>query len=154
MGVMADTAGVGALSPRDLIKAYTITRSSVNRAAVATWRATAAGLQLPDSHTDETVRPEGAFAYWLLSGKGQDYLNDAERGTVNEESAQNAVAIIMKPFKMNNTLGEDMVRQWQDAVDHLEGGARPLHGRFQIAAEKCRRHPGALGKSSKRKDLP
>ena len=109
MKVMADKAGVGALSPRDLIKAYTITRSSVNRAAVATWRATAAGLELPDTHTDETVRPEGAFAYWLLSDPGQAYLNDAERGTVNEAAVQNAVAV-MKPFGMNNTLGEDMRR--------------------------------------------
>lgn len=31
-----------------------------------------------------------------------------------------AVAV-MKPFGMNNTLGEDMVGQWQDAVDGLYG---------------------------------
>jgi hypothetical protein len=139
---------VGALSPRDLIKACTTTRSSVNRAAVATWRATAAGLQLPDGHTDETVRPEGAFSYWLLSDKCQAYLNDAERGTANEAAVMDAVAV-MKPFGMNNTLGEDMrravtadmaslvgnvsdlidrahrgedvVRQWHDAVDGLCG---------------------------------
>ena len=109
MKAMAEKAGFGALSPRDLIKAYTITCSSVNRAAAATWRATATGLQLPDSQTDETVRPEGAFAYWLLSEPGHAYLNDAERGTVNEAAVQNAV-VVMKPSDMNNTLGEDMRR--------------------------------------------
>ena len=109
MKVMADKADVGALSPRDLIKAYIIMRSSVNRTTVATWRATAAGLERPNSHTDETVWPEGAFVYWLLSDPGQAYLNDAERGTVNEAAVQNAV-VVMKPSSMNNTLGKDMRR--------------------------------------------
>ena len=143
MKVMADKAGVGALSPRDLIKAYTITRSSVNRAAVATWRATDAGLQLPDSHTDETVRPEGAFAYWLLSEPGQAYLNDAERGTVNEAAVQNAVAV-MKPFGMNNTLGEDMRRAVTSDMASLVDKVSDLIDRAHQGEDVVRECQGAV----------
>ena len=86
-------------------------------------------------------------------------MNDAERGTVNEAAVQNAVAV-MKPFGMNNTLGEDMrravtsdmaslvdkvsdlidrahqgedvVREWQDAVDGPYGIGNDWHECFTI----------------------
>ena len=58
---MAGKAGVGALSPRDLIKVYTITRSSVNCAAVATWHAQDAGLELLDSTRTKRCLPRTAW---------------------------------------------------------------------------------------------
>ena len=73
---------------------------------MATWHATAASLE----------RLEEAFAYCLLFSQGQVYPNYAKRSVVNEESVQNAAAAIMNLFGMNNTLGEDMVRQLRDAV--------------------------------------
>lgn len=111
MGVMADKAGVGMLSPRDLIKAYTITRSSVNRAAVATWRATGAGLQLPDSHTDETVRPEGAFAYWLgfYAQTGGNFRTPL---------------ILMESLHQSDFLGEtskSSADRWSKSRSHMDG---------------------------------
>lgn len=58
------------------------------------------------------------MSYWLLSDAGQDYLNDAELGLVNEDSIENAVAV-MKPFGMANTLGDDMRRAITDDIGGL-----------------------------------
>lgn len=118
MRYMAQKAAVGAISPRDILKAYTITRSSVNRGAISTDKARSGGLQLPADFQDETVRPEGAFAYWLLSPAGQDYLNDAELGRVNQDAIDDAVAV-MKPWGMSNMLGEDLARAVTDDIGSL-----------------------------------
>lgn len=118
MKYMARKAAVGAISPRDILKAYTITRSSVNRGAISTAKAISGGLQLPADFNEPTVRPEGAFAYWLLSPAGQDYLNDAELGIVNQAAIDDAVAA-MAPFGMANTLGDDMVRAVDDDIGSL-----------------------------------
>lgn len=118
MKYMARKAAVGAISPRDILKAYTITRSSVNRGAISTAKAISGGLQLPADFNEPTVRPEGAFAYWLLSPLGQDYLNDAELGIVNRAAVNDAVKA-MAPFGMANTLGDDMVRAVDDDIGSL-----------------------------------
>lgn len=118
MKYMARKAAVGAISPRDILKAYTITRSSVNRGAISTAKAISGGLQLPADFNEPTVRPEGAFAYWLLSDAGQDYLNDAELGIVNKQAINDAVAA-MAPFGMANTLGDDMARAVSDDIGSL-----------------------------------
>lgn len=118
MRYMAQKAAVGAISPRDILKAYTITRSSVNRGAISADKARSGGLQLPADFEEPTVRPEGAFSYWLLSPAGQDYLNDAELGIVNQAAIDNAVAV-MKPWGMSNMLGEDLARAVKEDIGSL-----------------------------------
>lgn len=148
MGTMATKANNGGLTSRDVIKAYTIARSSMNRGAVTTAKVAATGLDLPAEFSDSKIRPEGAFGYWLLSAPGQRYLNAAEVGLVDEESIDNAVKV-MAPFGTQNTLGEDLrraasgdlhtrlpgltaaivkaskgenaVEDWQDALSNLYG---------------------------------
>lgn len=96
---MDDTARRAAtqgLSPRDLIKAYTITRSSIQREARTADKARAAGLILPSGFTGN-VRPEGAFGEWLHSPMGRRYLDAAENGHVDHEAVADA-SKTMKPF--------------------------------------------------------
>jgi hypothetical protein len=109
MGTMATKASNGGLTARDVIKAYTIARSSMNRGAVTTSKVVDSGLLLPASFTDAKIRPEGAFGYWLLSPVGQRYLNAAEVGIVDEAAVADAVKV-MAPFGTQNTLGEDLKR--------------------------------------------
>jgi hypothetical protein len=93
------------LTPRDLVKAYAITQSSIQRQAVD------AGL------VDEAfrgvvgegkVRPEDVFSSWLMSPKGKQYLDSAEKGTVDEESLADAARVI-RPFGKDKSL-EDSLR--------------------------------------------
>jgi hypothetical protein len=90
-------ADAGKLGARDLLKAYGITRSSVNRGA----------RDISDDLAQGSVRPEGYMAEWLLSPQGKAYLDAAEKGQVNAE----AVADIQKrfaPFGMADTLANDL----------------------------------------------
>lgn len=109
MGTMATKASNGGLTVRDVIKAYTIARSSMNRGAVTTSKVVASGLRLPAAFTDAKIRPEGAFGYWLLSPTGQNYLNAAEVGIVDQAAIDDAVKV-MAPFGTQNTLGKDLER--------------------------------------------
>jgi hypothetical protein len=105
MSDQAKRAKKGELTPRDLVKAYTITRSSVNRGGLGHSTATKAGLKLPKE--EGLVRPEGAFAEWLGSKEGQRFLNAAERG----EADPTAIADIeakFSPFGMPSVLAQDM----------------------------------------------
>ena len=96
MDQTAEKASKGGLSPRDLIKAYTITRASIQRGAVNSDKVRAAGLQLPDSVVGK-IRPEGAFGEWLHSPAGQSYLDAAEKGQIHKSAISNAVKVMM-PF--------------------------------------------------------
>jgi hypothetical protein len=90
---------------RDLIKAYTITRSSVNRSGLSRDTATKTGMKIPK--TEGRVRPEGAFSEWLGSKQGQNYLKAAERGKIDEK----AIADLQEkfaPFGMASVLANDM----------------------------------------------
>lgn len=148
MQTMAEKADSGGLTSRDVIKAYTIARSSMNRGAITTDKVRASGLQLPARFSDAKIRPEGAFGYWLLSPVGQRYLNSAEVAIVDEAAIADAVKV-MAPFGTQNTLGEDLkraaggdlhtrlpamtaaiakaaegknaVKDWQEATDNLYG---------------------------------
>lgn len=91
-------AGKG-LTPRDLIKAYVITRSSIQRRAQNADRLRAAGLELPAGVTG-MVRPEGAMGEWLHTPMGQRFLDAAERGKVDDEAVAHAQSV-MKPFGLN-----------------------------------------------------
>jgi hypothetical protein len=105
MAEQAKRAAAGDLNARDLIKAYTITRSSVNRGGLPYNTATKTGMQLP--RTQGLVRPEGAFAEWLGSPAGQRYLDQAEKGTFTESDLSDMVNRFA-PFGMPAVLADDM----------------------------------------------
>jgi len=99
MDETARRAASGGLTPRDLIKAYAITRSSIQRRAQNVENVRAAGLNLP-SGMSGMIRPEGAMGEWLHSPMGQRYLDQAERGKVDEEAVAHAQQV-MKPFGLD-----------------------------------------------------
>jgi hypothetical protein len=99
MDETARRAAKGGLTPRDLIKAYAITRSSIQRRAQTADKVRQAGLDLPPSVTG-MIRPEGAMGEWLHSPMGQRYLDAAERGKVDDEAVAHAQQV-MKPFGLN-----------------------------------------------------
>lgn len=72
------------LTARDLIKAYTITLSSIQRQAQSTEKLRAKGMPVPKA--GPTIRPEGAFGEWLHTPGGQAYLDAAEKGQVDERA--------------------------------------------------------------------
>jgi hypothetical protein len=75
------------LSPRDVVKAYTLTRSSIMRGAIFGQTLRQYFPEAPWSD-DESVRPEDAFSYILQKTKaGQAYLNAAEKGQFDERAA-------------------------------------------------------------------
>lgn len=101
----------GGLTPRDLIKAYVITRASIQRRAQTADKVRAAGLDIPQD--SNMIRPEGAMGEWLHTPMGQRYLDQAERGKVDEEAVAHAQQV-MKPFGLN---AETDALPW--AVTHL-----------------------------------
>ena len=117
MDETANKAGTAGLTPRDLIKAYTITRASIQRKSRPVDLVRKAGLLLPEV-TEKMIRPEGAFGEWLHTPHGQAYLNAAEKGEVDPEAVRNAVQI-MAPFGKHTT----------DVPDALIWAAKNLPGR-------------------------
>ena len=116
MDQTAQRAAREGLRPRDLIKAYTITRASIQRQAINSDKLRAAGFDLPPNITGK-IRPEGAFGEWLHSPAGQSYLDAAEKGQQHEAAIQNA-AQVMKPFGKDN-----------DLIDALRWAAGNLPGK-------------------------
>jgi hypothetical protein len=102
MDETARRAAKGGLTPRDLIKAYAITRSSIQRRAQTADKVRAAGLDLPPGMTG-MIRPEGAMGEWLHTPMGQRYLDQAELGKVDDEAVAHAQRV-MKPFGLNAEL--------------------------------------------------
>jgi hypothetical protein len=98
-------AQVGQLSPRDLLKAFTITQSSIGRGGLSHSTATKTGMKLPN--TGGEVRPEGAFAEWLGSPMGQKYLNAAEQGLI-DPAALSDIQQKFSPFGKHNQLIDQM----------------------------------------------
>jgi hypothetical protein len=115
MANQAGRAASGGLSARDLIKAFTVTRSSIQRRAAEAELLRKAGLQLPADVAGK-VRPEGAFSEWLGTPAGQAYLDAAQRGQINERAVADAVTG-MRPFGKHNDLQEAL--QW--AAQNLPG---------------------------------
>ncbi len=99
MDETARRAATHGLTPRDLIKAYTITRSSIQRESRSADKARASGVPIPHDFTGN-VRPEGAFGEWLHSPMGRRYLDAAEKGIVDHESIADA-SNVMKPFGLS-----------------------------------------------------
>lgn len=112
MDETARRAATKGLTPRDLIKAYVITRASIQRRAQTADKVRQAGLALPPGVTG-AVRPEGAMGEWLHTPMGQRFLDQAERGKVDEEAVADAQRV-MKPFGLN---AESDALPW--AVLHL-----------------------------------
>ena len=125
----AEKASKEGLTPRDLIKAYTITRASIQRKAAFAEKLRKAGMILPDD-VGEMVRPEGAFGHWLHSPAGQAYLDAAQNGQIHERAIADAVQR-MAPFGRHETDIPDSLR-WAAknlpdkaaAVSHLVAAGR------------------------------
>jgi len=96
MDETANRAVKQGLTPRDLIKAYAITRASIQRRQKSADSVRENGLMLPPT-TAKMIRPEGAMGEWLHSPMGQRYLDAAERGQVDEEAVAHAQRV-MSPF--------------------------------------------------------
>ena len=111
---MSDKAAKEGLSARDLIKGYTTTRASIQRRSQDADRLRALGLDLPPDI--KTIRPEGAWAEWLMTPEGKQYLDQAVKGSVSENSANSAMRI-MQPFGKQNEVPAFM--DW--AATHLPG---------------------------------
>jgi hypothetical protein len=94
------------MEPRDLLKAYGITRSSIQRQARPLATAERGGLELGQLNLD-MVRPEGAFAEWLGTDAGQAYLDAAQRGQVRTDALEDLQAKF-SPFGFQNKLAEDL----------------------------------------------
>ena len=151
-------AAAGNLGVRDLIKAYGITQSSIGRGGLSYDTATKAGLKVPK--TEGLVRPEGAFAEWLGSKQGQKFLDDAEKGVVNEKALDD-IRAKFAPFGKANQLTEQLrygvnnvstlVPQMQQALvgssDEYRDWAESIKG---IAGAKS----GFIGSMLGRGDLP
>lgn len=97
MRQQADRAKHGDLGTRDLLKAYGITMSSMQRQA----------RNVSDDLAQGLTRPEGYMAEWLRSDKGQAYLRDAERGVVNEDAIKD-LQQRFRTFGFHNKLADDL----------------------------------------------
>ena len=130
MDNVAQRAAGSGLTARDLIKAYTITRSSIQRQAANVDKLRASGLVLPEEMTGK-IRPEGAFGEWLHTPAGQAYLDAAEKGKIHQTAIQNAVQV-MAPFGRHQT----------DIPDALTWAALNLPGKEKQVSELV--HSGHL----------
>ena len=120
MDETARKAATKGLEPRDLLKAYLITRASIQRQAIGADKVRDAGLILPEGI--DKIRPEGAMGEWLHSKMGQRYLDQAEKGIVDQEAVEHAQKV-MKPFgKMTETealpwAAENLSKQHREVSD-------------------------------------
>jgi hypothetical protein len=130
MDTVAQRAGGSGLTPRDLIKAYTITRSSIQRRAADVNKLRASGLDLPEGMTGK-IRPEGAFGEWLHTPAGQAYLDAAEKGKIHQTAIHDAIKV-MAPFGRHQT----------DIPDALTWAALNLPGKEKQVSELV--HAGHL----------
>jgi hypothetical protein len=125
MDEMARKAATTGLSPRELIKAYAITRSSIQRRSQSVDKLRESGLQLPQGATG-SIRPEGAMAEWLKSPMGQRYLDAAEMGKVDQEAVEHAQNV-MKPFGL------------YAERDALPWAANNLHDKHEVVSDMIKR---------------
>jgi len=160
-GFMTEQAGRsqrGEMSPRDLLKAYTIAQSSIGRGGLSRNTATKTGMQLPD--TGGEVRPEGAYSEWLGSPAGQKYLDAAERGEINHE-AINDLRGKFAPFGKQNDQAEKMAYAAMTIpgmAEHLNEALTGSADEYRDFAEQLKGIAGAksgfIGSLLGRGDLP
>jgi hypothetical protein len=118
------------LTARDLIKAYTITLSSIQRGALSTDKIRAKGMPVPNA--GPMLRPEGAFGEWLHTPGGQAYLDAAEKGQVHEGALKD-MAYRFGHYGLVNKLGEGM--RW--AAENLPGKESQVSHLVAAAMEKA-----------------
>jgi hypothetical protein len=108
------------LSDRDLMKAYGITASSIGRTGRTADAVRRGGLDIVGN---ESVRPEGAFGLWLMTPHGQAFLNDAQRGVVNEDALANLTKLFGKGEDGGAGFGKQnqLADQLREAVSILPG---------------------------------
>ena len=117
-------------TPRDLLKAFGISRGSIQRSALPTDSIRATGLDIPG--TDPMIRPEGAFATWMGTPAGQSWLNNGERGIVDFDAINDAKQRLA-PFGKSNDLAQFL--QW--GPENLPG----REGRISELVDRARK-PG------------
>lgn len=151
-------AKAGQLSPRDLLKAFTITQSSIGRGGLSHASATKTGMKLPN--TGGEVRPEGAFAEWLGSPMGQKYLNAAEQGLI-DPAALSDIQQKFSPFGKHNQLIDQMAYAAHTMPGMAQGMNQAVTGStedYRDWAEKMKGIAGAksgfVGSMLGRGDLP
>jgi len=115
------TASKRPVKPRDMVKAYAITRSSVRRkerkaAVICETFPGYAELRSQAHARGEKVRPEDAMSILLAQPDGRAYLDAAERGEFDATSARRIVASmgcfglgpsLMRDMKAGVALGQD-----------------------------------------------
>jgi hypothetical protein len=119
---MAEKAKRGEISDRDLIKAYTTTRASIQRRSQDTDKIReASGLPLVGA--EEKIRPEGAWSEWLMSPAGQQYLDKAVKGEMPADTVESALSL-MRSFGLAPT-----------QINAMDWAAKNLPGRGQAASD-------------------
>jgi len=116
MDEQASRATKGQMTPRDLLKAYGITRSSMQRSALSLKTAQKYGLELEQLGL-EKVRPEGAFSELLGTPEGQAYLDAAQRGQVDDRAIADMMAKF-RPYGFQNALGDDLTWAAKNLPQH------------------------------------
>jgi hypothetical protein len=131
MNEQAGRAQRGQMTPRDLIKAYTIAQSSIGRGGLSHATATKMGMKLPN--TGGEVRPEGAFAEWLGSPQGQRYLDLAEQGHIDPAAIAD-LQYKFAPFGKQN----DQATKMAEAARTMPGMSAQLNAALTGSADDYR----------------
>jgi DNA (cytosine-5)-methyltransferase 1 len=101
-----DRARRGEMGPRDMLKGYGIVSSSIMRGARDPESLVKSGLKIYDADPGE-IRPEGAFANWLMSPLGQRYLDLGSTGVADLEAIED-IRRGFRPFGRQNELAESL----------------------------------------------
>jgi hypothetical protein len=101
MNETAKKAATTGLTPRDLIKAYAITRSSIQREGRTPQKIMEHWPDFPGPKTG-VIRPEGAMGEWLQTPMGQRYLDAAVKGNVDHDAVKDAIQS-MKAFGLSSS---------------------------------------------------
>lgn len=114
------------ITPRDVVKAYTITRSSIQRSAQPPETLRSSWADHP--FTGEKIRPEDAFAVLLGTVDGKLYLDDAAAGRMSRAGFLAARRIVMKlvTFGTAKTLYKDMTQRAPALAVKTEALAKAL----------------------------
>lgn len=120
----------GTMTPRDVAKAYYMTVASQGADAikVSTVEANVPGFKVPEQFWAQQravdgsplVRPEEAAAAWLFTPKGQQALDDIERGVFNADAWADGAAV-------RRAFGDDRFR-----TTNIFGGRAPVDGRTKF----------------------
>jgi len=93
------------MTPRDIVKAYLLTVSSVQRGAISTSKVRSAWPGSP--FRGQRVRPEDVMGAILETDAGRRYLDAAVRGDYDTRDAR-IIKRWFKPFGMGNTLEKQL----------------------------------------------